>query len=153
LRVVVLAHNRQGWGQLCELITQARARAPKGQYSAWPQDLLAQQALADCTVLLIPRREDTLAVLQAQARWCAQAFGRHAAVALERLLWADDAQLIERVQAVAKQLRAEGLHLPMAAAGDVLMHRRARKPVQDTLTAIRLRRPLAQCGTRLAPNA
>ena len=153
LRVVVLAHNRQGWGQLCELITQARARAPKGQYSAWPQDLLAQQALADCTVLLIPRREDTLAVLQAQARWCAQAFGPRAAVALERLLWADDARLIERVQAVAKQLRAEGLHLPMAAAGDVLMHRRARKPVQDTLTAIRLRRPLAQCGTRLAPNA
>jgi len=153
LRVVVLAHNRQGWGQLCELITQARARAPKGQYRAWPQDLLSQEALADCTVLLIPRREDAPPVLQAQTRWCMQAFGSRAAVALERLLWADDALLMERVQAVVKQLQAEGPNLPIVAAGDVLMHRRARKPVQDTLTAIRLRRPLAQCGTSLAPNA
>ncbi len=153
LRVVVLAHNRSGWGQLCELITRARARAPKGQYRARPQDLLHHQALDHCTVLLIPRREDPWAVLLAQARWCAQAFGHRAAIAIERLLWADDSRLLEGVQAVVNQLAMEGLPLTIAAAGDVLMHRRSRKPVQDTLTAIRLRRPLSQCGTALARNA
>ena len=153
LRVVVLAHDRTGWGDLCELITQSRARGAKGQYLTWPQDLLAHQALAHCTVLLIARRPDNPALLLAQARWCAQAFGGRTAVAIERLLWADDSLLMERVQTVVSQLAAEGLNLPIAAAGDVLMHRRSRKPVQDTLTAIRLRRPLSACGTALARNA
>ncbi len=153
LRVVLLAHNRTGWGDLCELITLSRARCAKGHYCTWPQDLLAHQALAHCTVLLIARREDSLATLLAQARWCAQAFGARAALAIERLLWADDSLLMERVQAVVVQLQSEGLSLPIAAAGDVLMHRRSRKPVQDTLTAIRLRRPLSACGTALARNA
>ena len=33
------------------------------------------------------------------------------------------------------------------------MHLRSRKPLQDTLTAIRLKTPLADCGFALAPNA
>jgi len=33
------------------------------------------------------------------------------------------------------------------------MHKRARKPLQDTLTAIRLKTPVADCGFALAPNA
>jgi error-prone DNA polymerase len=33
------------------------------------------------------------------------------------------------------------------------MHVRSRKPLQDTLTAIRLRTPVAECGYALAPNA
>jgi error-prone DNA polymerase len=35
----------------------------------------------------------------------------------------------------------------------VLMHLRSRKPVQDTLTAIRLKTPVADCGFSLARNA
>ena len=43
--------------------------------------------------------------------------------------------------------------MPLVAAGDVLMHQRSRKAVQDTLTAIRLKTPLADCGFALARNA
>ena len=43
--------------------------------------------------------------------------------------------------------------LPLVAAGDVLMHLRSRKPVQDTLTAVRLKTALADCGFALARNA
>jgi error-prone DNA polymerase len=43
--------------------------------------------------------------------------------------------------------------LPLVAAGDVHMHVRSRKPLQDTLTAIRVGRPLAECGLALQPNA
>ena len=42
--------------------------------------------------------------------------------------------------------------LPLVAAGDVHMHVRARRALQDTLTAIRLRTPLAECGYALFPN-
>src|SRR5512142_1250950 len=42
--------------------------------------------------------------------------------------------------------------LPLVAAGDAHMHVRARRALQDTLTAIRLRTPLAQCGHALFPN-
>jgi error-prone DNA polymerase len=39
------------------------------------------------------------------------------------------------------------------AAGDVLMHSRARKPLQDALTATRINKPVAECGFALEPNA
>ena len=71
-----------------------------------------------------------------------------AAIAVELLLYADDTLLVERLDAVAGHTG-----LPLVAAGDVLMHLRSRKPVQDTLTAIRLKTPLADCGFALARNA
>ena len=43
--------------------------------------------------------------------------------------------------------------LPLIAAGGVHMHARRRKKLQDALTAIRCKMPLAQCGAQLAPNA
>jgi error-prone DNA polymerase len=39
------------------------------------------------------------------------------------------------------------------AVGDVLMHTRSRKPLQDAMTATRLRLPVAACGHALEPNA
>ncbi len=47
---------------------------------------------------------------------------------------------------------AHATGLPLVAAGDVHMHVRARRALQDTLTAIRLRTPLAECGYALFPN-
>ncbi len=56
---------------------------------------------------------------------------------------------------VVKRLLALGARtgLPCVATGDVHMHARSRKPLQDTMTAIRLGRPVAACGDALAPNA
>ena len=155
MRLVVLAHNRQGYGDLCELITRARLRHTKGHYRALGEDFAgpAQACLPHCSVLLIPRRQDDEAALLEQARWCAARFGDRAAIAAQRLLWADDDVLMQRIARVAQRLRQEGQHLPIVAAGDVLMHVRSRKPVQDTLAAIALRKPLNRCGTALAPNA
>jgi error-prone DNA polymerase len=156
-RLVLLARNREGYGDLGELITLARLRCAKGSYRltvrdldappADPDHLRGQQGLPDNHALLIPRRADDAATLLAQARWLKSTFA-HAAIAVELLLWADDTQHVQRLQAVAA---AAGL--PLAAAGAVLMHRRARKPLQDTLTAIRLKTPVADCGFALAPNA
>jgi error-prone DNA polymerase len=43
--------------------------------------------------------------------------------------------------------------VPVLALPRVHMHVRSRKPLHDVLTAVRLGRPVAQCGTALEPNA
>jgi error-prone DNA polymerase len=52
------------------------------------------------------------------------------------------------IEEVAAQHR-----LPVTAIGHVCMHVRSRKPLQDTLSAIRLGKPVAECGYELAQNA
>lgn len=60
LRLVCLAMNRNGYGNLCELITLARQRAKKGTYRVSREDLEScpdaphLALLQDCLVLLIP---------------------------------------------------------------------------------------------------
>ncbi len=44
-------------------------------------------------------------------------------------------------------------NVPVVALGNVVMHVRSRKPLQDTMTAIRVGRPVHECGYDLAPNA
>ena len=55
-----------------------------------------------------------------------------------------------RLARCAELSRASGL--PQVAAGDVHMHARARRALQDTVTAIRLKKPLAECGHALFSN-
>ena len=151
-RLVLIARHREGYGDLCELITLARLRCAKGQYRLTVRDLDSGaqhlRGAPGCHALLIPRRDDPPEVLLAQARWLQATFDERAAIAVELLLYADDSLLVERLDAVA-----EHTGLPLVAAGDVLMHLRSRKPLQDTLTAVRLKTPLADCGFALARNA
>ncbi len=151
-RLVLIARHREGYGDLCELITLARLRCAKGQYRLTVRDLDHGEphlrGAPGCHALLIPRRDDPPEVLLAQARWLQATFAERAAVAVELLLYADDSLLVERLDALA-----ERTGLQLVAAGDVLMHLRSRKPVQDTLTAVRLKTPLADCGFALARNA
>ena len=50
-----------------------------------------------------------------------------------------------RLQALTHLGRSTGL--PLIAAGDVHMHTRSRRALQDTLTAIRLGCPVAEAGS------
>ena len=59
----------------------------------------------------------------------------------------DRARLV-RLEEISRQCG-----LPLVAAGDVHMHVRSRRRLQDVLTAIRLGKPVAQCGQALYPNA
>lgn len=153
-RLVLLAMNREGYAQIGGLITRGRMRSAKGSYRLAIGDLDAALAgaghpdgLPDCQALLIPRREEDDATRLAQARWLASRFGARASIAVTLLMNADDAEHVERLLALGA---ASGVAL--AAAGDVLMHARSRKALQDTLTAIRLKRPVMDCGFELMPN-
>ena len=60
---------------------------------------------------------------------------------------ADDKARLARLRALAS---ASGL--PLTAAGNVHMHVRSRRRLQDALTAIRLGRQVSECGDALHPN-
>ena len=83
-----------------------------------------------------------------KARWVAERFPGRAWIAVELLCGAND-----KARLAALRELGEACGLPLVAAGDVHMHLRSRRKLQDTLTAIRLGKPLAQCGQALYPNA
>ncbi len=147
-RLVLLARDRAGYGRLSELITQARARAPKGHYQLLPEDL--DDGLPGCSALFIPAQHvpaDHAQVLQ-QARFIRERFHARAWLAVELLGRGHDSSRLDQLRTLGQ---VSGL--PLVASGDVHFHRRSRKPLQDTLTAIRIGRPVAECGFALAPNA
>ena len=55
LRLVALARDAEGWGNLCEFITAARAVASKGQYHLGPRSPWG--LLQGCELLLAPIRQ------------------------------------------------------------------------------------------------
>ncbi|MBT9518334.1 MAG: error-prone DNA polymerase [Methyloversatilis discipulorum] len=146
-KLVLLACNRNGYGNLAELITRGRMAADKGRYHLTLADLDA--GLADCIALLAPTDDDIAdaATLAAHGCWLRSRFGERAWLAVELHLGTDDCAKLAALQAAAD---ASGL--PLCAAGDVHMHVRQRRRLQDTLTAIRLHRTLPECGERLFPN-
>jgi error-prone DNA polymerase len=73
---------------------------------------------------------------------------RRAWIACTLVCGPDDDQQLAALQAAA---RRSGMAL--TAAGGVHMHVRARKKLQDALTAVRTKTPLHQCGRKLSVNA
>jgi len=154
-RLVLLAQTRRGYGNLSHWISVARRRADKGSYRAHPGDLqgLVPNAptlagLPECLAILVANPWSSFDELHAQAIWLKTWFGDRAAVAVERLLRPGEIRMIGIVRRVA-----ELAQLPIVAAGDVLMHVRSRKPLQDTLTATRLKLPISECGAAIGSNA
>ncbi|ANQ87116.1 DNA polymerase III subunit alpha [Azoarcus olearius] len=146
LKLVLLAKNRAGYGNLSALITLARQRSEKGSYRLVRADLDAISpagAVPDCYALWLPDAASTAE----DAHWFARRFGERGWLAVELHSGADDAAWLGRTAELAA---AAGL--PRLAAGDVHMHLRGRRPLQDTLTAIRLGTTVFEAGTALHPN-
>jgi error-prone DNA polymerase len=59
----------------------------------------------------------------------------------------------DRARLAELQALGEACGLPLVAAGDVHMHVRSRRPLQDALTAMRLGVPVAEAGFALFANA
>ncbi len=146
-RMVVLATNRNGYGNLTETITRLRMSSEKGTYRLEWTDLWPGW-LDDCLVLYVPDRAASAETLYAQANWFDHHFERRAWLAVELVHALDDAAWLARLRETS---RLAGL--PLVAAGDVHMHVRGRKALQDTMTAIRIGKPLTECGIALQPNA
>ena len=141
LRLLLLAPNRQAYGDLCQLITRGRRNAPKGSYLLNRTDVaaFAEQLFA----LWLPPPQ----LLSSDCHWLQVHFPERLWLAVELLAAADDRQRLASLQQFAAAHA-----LPCVATGDVHMHVRSRRVLQDVLTAIRLGRPVAQCGLQLFAN-
>jgi error-prone DNA polymerase len=141
-KLVLLSTDREGYGNLSELITRGRRRSRKGGYSLERADL--DGGLPGCLALLVPGGQHDAG----HAQFVAERFAGRAWIAAELLCGPDDRARLAGLRELGK---ASGL--PLVAAGDVHMHLRSRRALQDTLTAIRLRTPVRTCGHALFPNA
>jgi error-prone DNA polymerase len=153
-RLVALARNVTGWGNLCEFITAARRDAKKGEYvvSLERSDFTLLQ---ECEILVVPQRSSPPAEESGErdriagiARWAMAMFGPRAWLAVELLQELDDNLwlnlLLEAGQATG---------IPLVASGDVHLHVRSRKALQDVMTAVQQGKPVSECGLSLQSNA
>jgi error-prone DNA polymerase len=141
-KLVLLATDRNSYGNLCQLITTARRRSVKGSYRIEWGDL--EQGIDGCLALLIPDDPPNLDHVQQIARL----FDGRGWISVELFYGANDEARLEACYDIG---RASGL--PLVAAGDVHMHVRSRKPLHDVLTAVRIGAPVAKAGHALQPNA
>jgi error-prone DNA polymerase len=141
VKLVLLATNRDSYGALCTLITAGRRRAKKGTYTLSRADVQALSG-GGALVLWVPGEDFS------PARWLTEHFAGQAWIAAELHCGPNDHARLVELQALGTEHA-----LPLVAAGDVHIHVRSRRRLQDVLTAIRLKRPVAECGQALFPNA
>ncbi|WP_200893313.1 error-prone DNA polymerase [Pseudomonas oryzihabitans] len=139
-KLVLLVEDLLGYQHLCRLITLARRRADKGSYRLLREDL---DQLTGLIALWVPDRGAEAAA----ARWLKDVFPSQLWIAAE-LHFDQDNQV--RLQELHKL--GETLELSLVATGDVHMHCRGRRALQDTITAIRHHVPVAEAGQLLFPN-
>jgi error-prone DNA polymerase len=142
LKLVALAQNRHGYARLCRLITEGRRAAEKGSYRLQPAAFA--DGLPDCLILWIP---DNRLLLDDNNRWILETFRDRLWIVVEQLADGLERERLERLQSLGRALR-----LPLVASGDVHMHCRERRVLQDTVTAIRLGTTLDRAGFALYPN-
>ncbi len=146
LKLIALATDRASYGALCRLITRARRANVKGRYALERSHL--ENALEGCLIIWLPGAQRHEAQrYEADGRWLRERFEGRLWIGVELLTGGLDARRLESLDTLGKSLE-----LPRVAAGDVHMHRRRRRALQDVLTAIRLNTPLQAAGYALFPN-
>ncbi|MGK0170496.1 MAG: error-prone DNA polymerase [Gammaproteobacteria bacterium] len=167
VRLVCLATNRDGYANLCALITKARRNAQKGQYCL--DRAFFDGGLPGCLVLYIPDHDVWRAAYRShaqaprlesnlfdvylpdtyleQAQWVRTHFPKRSWIGVELSCAGDDVPWLQCLRTLGQRSA-----LPLVAAGNVHMHARSRRPVQDVLSAIRLKCPVSEVGFSLHPN-
>ena len=141
LKLVLLVEDQSGYTTLCRLLTQGRRRSAKGEYRLTRDDIA--DGLPGLLVLWLPDAR----LSQGDGAWLRQRFEGRLWLAVELHRGHDDSGRLEGLLALA-----DTLGIPAVASGDVHMHVRGRRALQDTMTAIRHRTTVAGAGRRLFPN-
>jgi error-prone DNA polymerase len=146
--IVLLATNREGYANLCRLITLGRRRSPKGESVVHWREICAHAE----GLLALWGGERSLLAGEADPFFVAhelrEAFGdrMYAMVARHR-------RAEEPGQEARLRQRAERYDIPTVAAVEVLYHKRERRDLQDVLTCLRHRVKLSEAGRLIRSNA
>ena len=144
IKVVMLAPNRTGYGQICSLISRARRRAEKGDYTLSLKDL--QTATDQIIMIWLPTasQEKNRIYGETLKTW----FSDRLWLGLEIFLDGQDEKTYQHIFDLAN-----AICIPMLTCGDVHMHIPDRKPLLDTLAAIRLGVSIQMAGRLLHKNS
>ncbi len=145
--ILLLAMDRRGYANLCQLISTGRLRCPKGtsrvtwtEVCAHAEGLIALWGGVGSRILA-----DTPP--GPEARQLQEAFGDRLYALLTRHCEVHDGRREHRLRE-----RAKALSLPLVAGMEVLYHTPTRRPLQDVLTCIRHGVTLSTAGTTIKPN-
>ena len=141
---IALAPHRFAYGQLSALISRARRRSNKGEYSLTLTDL--ENSLTECLIIWLPSRVQCLHNSD-QLQQFLNYFSPQCWIAVEYHLNHQENELMLQREALAQRLA-----LPTVACGNVHMHCKSRKPLQDALTATRLNTSIHSSGFNLHAN-
>ena len=144
--LVLLAKNKQGYSQICNIITRARSEAQKGSYSI-DRSTIEESMVGDCIALWVPDLLKKYDALTDEALWFKNQFKDKLWIAVELLLRGDDRSKLRDLEGIGSSLK-----IPLCAAGGVYMHDTKRRILQDTITAIRLIKRIDELGFDVESN-
>ncbi len=140
LSLVFLVQNKKGYENLSNLITHGRRAGKKGEYILTRKDI--SNGIPGCCVLWHPKTLE-----KNDGIWLSKIFGNNLWISIRKLANSSDNYQMYKSINLAQQL-----NVPSVATGNVHMHKRNRRYLQDVLTSIRLRIPLVKIGYRLHQN-
>ncbi len=146
-RLVALARDGLAYSRLCRLITQSRRAAEKGEYSI-SRELIDNAGLHTCCLILVPPYYPSPIDdhLDPWFDWF-KTLGPNTFLALSLQYGPYDQKHLHWVIETGTRF-----DIPIVATGDVHMHRRQRRALQDVLTCIKHNCTLDNAGRKLYPN-
>lgn len=147
--VLAYPKNRDGWGDLCQLLTLGKRRAQKGACTLFFDDLFAYNQGRNLLLILVPPpapqpgANDALAPLKRLQ----EAFAGDLWLAASMAYEGKDLRHLAGLIALARAAR-----VPLMATNNVLYHDADQRALQDVVTCIREGCTLETAGKRLAAN-
>jgi error-prone DNA polymerase len=142
LKLVILVQDASGYSALCALLTLGRRAAAKGEYTLHLQDVIRHASPAWCVLLC-----NALSVDEPHRNILLKVFAGRFWLAVELHRSGQDTTQLAALQALARQSQ-----VPLVACGDVHMHQRSRRALQDVMVATRLSCSLQNAGHALFAN-
>lgn len=142
--ILAYPRDRAGWGRLCRMLTVANMRGEKGDPDLKLRDLWRWGDGMSLALLFDLAQPPSL-------EWFSRLKRRFPDAV--RLAAAADYGGDDRFRLRQAADLADAAGLPLMAVNDVLYHDPARRPLQDVVTAIRLKTTVAESGFALAANA
>jgi len=148
--VTTIPKDRQGWANLCRLISRGRLRAEKGSCHLRTDDLV--EFGANLALLIHPPNPRT--AKRGASGWRQEAtrltrrFGPDCRLLIAPRYDGQDPERFDRLARVADDLK-----LPTVASASPLMHHGSRRKLADVLTAVRTSRKVDELGRAALANA
>ena len=146
--VTALPLNRQGWGNLCRILSKGRLRAEKGDCILHLSDLL--EFSDGLHLLLWPQADRSPGGADAwktQTQQLTRRFAGRMHLLMHPRYDGADSDFFSLIETESKQLG-----IPTLASATPMMHHGARRKLSDVLTAIRLRRKVDELGRNALAN-